>query len=475
MKKILALFLVFLAFSSCTKLEDLNKNIKDPTSVSGESLFTGAQKNLFDQMVTPNVNRNIYRLVVQYWAETTYFDESNYDLTTRTIMDNQWTTMYRDVLQDFDRSYSIISSASPAAGEPAAVKPNKLAILEVMTVFTYSTCVETWGNVPYTQALDPNVLLPAYDDGLTVYKDLIARLDAAIQQMDVTAGSFGGADNMYGGDVTMWKKFANSLKLHMALLLADVDAAYAQPLAEAAAPGVMTSNDDNAKIVYLSAQPNDNPVYENLVASGRNDFVITNTLVDPMNTLADPRQPFYYNKVVDSYIGGVPGASNDFSAFSHVSDKIEAATFEGTIFDYSQTEFLLAIAAARGWNVGGTPEDHYKKGIEASILYWGGTAADVTTYLANSKVAYATADGDWKQKIGTQFWYALYNRGFEAWTQFRLLDYPVLVAPPDALSVFPMRYPYPIAEQTLNGTNYKAASAAIGGDDVGTKLFWDKY
>ena len=88
MKNIFAIFLVFLLFSSCTKLEDLNKNIKDPSSVPGESLFTGAQKYLADEMTTPNVNRNICRLLVQYWVETTYTDESNYDITTRPIPGN---------------------------------------------------------------------------------------------------------------------------------------------------------------------------------------------------------------------------------------------------------------------------------------------------------------------------------------------------------------------------------------------------
>ncbi len=90
MKNIVAIFLVFLLFSSCTKLEDLNENIKDPAEVSGESLFTGAQKYLADQMVSPNVNMNIFRLFAQYWTETTYVDESNYDITTRPIPQNHW-------------------------------------------------------------------------------------------------------------------------------------------------------------------------------------------------------------------------------------------------------------------------------------------------------------------------------------------------------------------------------------------------
>jgi Susd and RagB outer membrane lipoprotein len=69
----------------------------------------------------------------------------------------------------------------------------------------------------------------------------------------------------------------------------------------------------------------------------------------------------------------------------------------------------------------------------------------------------------------------LYNRGLEAWTEWRRLDYPVLVAPVDALSEIPVRYTYPVQEQNLNVTNYTEAASAIGGDEVTTKIFWDKF
>jgi len=86
MNKILVLLLsVFLVINACEDFDDLNNNTKDPAEVSGESLFTNAQKNMFDQMITPNVNLNIFRMFAQYWTETTYPDESNYDLDTRTI------------------------------------------------------------------------------------------------------------------------------------------------------------------------------------------------------------------------------------------------------------------------------------------------------------------------------------------------------------------------------------------------------
>ncbi|HOY30470.1 MAG TPA: SusD/RagB family nutrient-binding outer membrane lipoprotein [Bacteroidales bacterium] len=477
MKKILALLLVILLFSACKKLEDLNENTKDPAEVTGESLFTNAQKSLFDQMVSSNVNLNIFRMFAQYWTETTYTDEANYDLVTRTIPDNHWDILYRDVLKDLKESAKVIGETDYPTDASPKIKSNKLAIVEIMSIYTWSVLVETFGNIPYSEALDIDKPTPKYDDGLTVYKDLIARLNTAIAGLDPSWGSFDMADNMYYGNVSQWLKFAYSLKLKMGLVLADADAAYAQTVVEAAAPHVFLSNADNARLIYASSQPNANPIYDDLVASGRHDFVAANTIVDAMNALDDPRRPFYFTLAPDTnvYIGGEYGASNDFTQYSHVADKIQLPTFEGIILDYAEIEFYLAEAAARGFAVGGTAEGHYNNAITASISYWGGTPGEIATYLSNTAVAYTTATGTWQQKIGTQMWIALYNRGFEAWTNWRRYDYPVLVAPPDAMTDLPVRFTYPIAEQTLNGANYSSASSAIGGDDVTTKLFWDKF
>lgn len=473
MKNILAIFMVFLLFSSCSKLEDLNNNIKDPTKVPGESLFTGAQSALIKQMVSPNVNSNIFRMFVQQWTETTYIDEANYDIVTRPIPGNFWNTLYRDVLMNFKESAKVLSADGDLPGDDPAVLQNKLAICEIMTVYTYSVLVETFGDIPYSQALGDN-LLPGYDDGLTVYKDLIDRLNAAIAKLNQNQGSFGGYDNMYNGDVIGWFKFANSLKLRMGLLLADVDAALAKTTVEAAAPNVIDDNAYNAAITFKTSQPNNNPANENLVLSGRNDFVAANTLVDVMNDLADPRRAFFFTDLNGEYIGGIYGASNDFTQFSHVNPTLTEPDYEGMMFDLAETEFLLAEAAERGFSVGGTAAEHYAHGIIASCDYYGVASSDRDAYLASAKVAYSSAAGDWKEKIGMQKWIALYNRGFESWTAFRMLDYPKLVAPPDADTPLPIRLTYPVSEQTLNGDSRAAAAAKIGGDKVTTKLFWDK-
>ncbi len=486
MKKIFLLIfsLSTVLFSCSDDITGLNEDTKNPTAVPADNLFTYAEKSIVDQMVSTNVNSNVFRLFVQQWTETTYTDESNYDVDTRSIPKNHFNTLYRDVIKNLTDSKNVLSkevytgSSTEIAAKEAA-RANKNQIIDIMIAYSYSVLVDTFGDIPYSQAIDlDNHPFPKYDDGMAIYKDLIVRLTAASTALNTANTSFGDADLIYHGDVAKWKKFANSLRLKLAINLDDTDHAYASTEALAAVTdGIITANIENTALKYLSAQPNTNPIYVDVVASERDDFVPTSTIIDQMNTLSDPRRPMFFTTKAGTtdFVGGTPGASNNFANFSHIGTKIIAPDFEGMLIDYAQVEFLLAEAVERGIAVGGTAATHYNNAVTASLSYWGVAPADITTYLAQPTVAYATATGTWKQKIGEQAYLALYNNGFECWTSYRRLDFPVLTAPADAdPQSVPTRYTYPKSEQTLNKSNYDAAAIAIGGDDLTTKIFWDK-
>ena len=185
--------------------------------------------------------------------------------------------------------------------------------------------------------------------------------------------------------------------------------------------------------------------------------------------------PFYFKDPVDGeYLGGVYGDNNNFNAFSHPGELQEDPTWPGVLMGYSEVAFMLADAKARGYNVGGSgPEEFYNAGIEASILLWGGSAADVTAYQAEPGVAWATATGTAQQKIAMQKWLALYDQGFEAWSSYRLYDYPVLPIAAQAGVPTPTRYTYPVTEYSLNEENVLAAGKVLGGDEKSSKVFWD--
>lgn len=472
----IVIFSMVLTTSCVDSLDDYNIDQKRPSSAPPETLFTSSLKQLADAITTPNVNNNNFRLYIQQWATTTYLQEPRYDMTSRIIPQNLWQSIYKDVIADLRESKRLLNEDELLA---ASDKEVQLAQIDIVEIYAWSVLVTTFGNVPYSEAFDFQNPTPVYDDASTIYNDLLNRLDAALTSLTVDGTGFQAADLLYDGDLDQWIKFGNSLKLKMGMLLADVDNSKAKSLVEAAAPNVFTSNADNARFPYLSSPPNNNQISANLnpAFSTRQDYVIAGAFIDTMNDRNDPRRPFYFTMVDGEYIGGNYGFANAYADFSHVSDKTIAPDFEALLLDYSEVEFLLAEAIERGFAVGGTAEEHYNAAVRASIIYWGGTPGDATTYLAQSNVAYGTAAGTYKEKIGVQKWIALNNRGIDAWIEWRKFDYPALLPPsggsaPVGLQI-PVRLIYPINEQTLNGENREAAAAAIGGDVATTKLWWD--
>jgi len=471
MKKIFITILsVFTILASCDVSDSLNVDQKNPSNVPASGLFANGLRNLFDQMNSANSNNNVLRLYSQYWAQTTYPEESQYNQVTRNIGGNNWNAMYRDVLQDLKGAKELLATSNEDDIE------NKVAIISIIEVYAYTVLVDYFGDVPYTQALDPLNPSPAYDDAETIYLDLFTKLNAAITALDETGSGFAsGQDPVYGGDVSLWKKAANSLKLRMAMRLADSNPAVSKQMAEAAAAGSILDNADNFGIAYLGAAPNTNPLWVTLVQSGRDDFVAANTFVDALNPLNDPRLPSFFTTINGIYDGGIYGDANAASGFSSISDLMKDPSLPGNIMTAAEVHFLLAEATERGYAVGGNAEGHYNAGVTSSITEWGGTQAEATAYLAQGSVAYGTAAGDWKQKVGTQKWIAMFNNGMEGWTTYRLLDQPTLNAPPGmSVSDIPTRFLYPVSEATLNGDSYNAAATAIGGDTKTTKLFFDK-
>jgi hypothetical protein len=480
-KFILFIVVIVAAITSCKKLEDLNVNEKAATNVPSETLFTNATRGLTDQIATSSNNFNVLRLFAQYWSGCTYVDETRYDIVSRPIPNNEFVSVYRDALSDLKECKRVVATESSVISTDAE-KKNKSAITEILSVYAFEREVDIFGNIPYSEALDPNNISPKYDDAQSIYAALFARLDAAINDLDPSAGSFGSADVLYGGNVAKWKLFANSLKVKMAITVSDVPALSPGPkIASAIASGVFTSSADNAAFPYIATPANANPVWTNIVSANRKDWVASNTIVDLMNSLSDPRRNKYFAGNLKDvggnpiYVGGIYGSLNTYASYTQLNPTILAADRKANLLDYTEIQFYLAEAAARGF-IPGAPDAYYNEGIKSSILFWGGTQAEVDAYLLNPNVNYATAPGTFKQKIATQAWLAYYDRGDIGWTTWRRLDAPTFNPPKNMTNAdIPVRYLYPHTEQTLNPANYTQAAAAIGGDAKSTKLFWDKF
>ncbi|HDZ14569.1 hypothetical protein LCGC14_0539380 [marine sediment metagenome] len=474
MKKQIILLLTVAFTISCSDFGDLNEDPKSATVVPAATLYANGTRNLVDLMTESSVNINIFRFMAQSWTSTTYTDEPNYDLKVRDQPGNFWDGMYTDVLRDLDETRNVINNGDNGGIDPAVIQ-NQLASISILEVFTYHVMVDTYGDVPFTQALDIQNVNPQYDDDTAIYTAIITKLNEAINSINVNAGSFGSSDLLYAGDMAGFRKFANSLKLRMAVRIAQIDPGTAATMAsEAIASGVFESNADNANFQYLEASPNTNPVWTDLVESGRQDFIPSDIVVDIMVGLDDPRIPIFFRPNLGDgvYRGGAYGENAPYADHTNLGDIFHTPDTEGILMDFPEVSFLLAEAEELGLaDPAGTPQENYNAAVTASLEYWGAEGA--AGYLAQPNVAYATAAPTWQETVAVQKWIHLFNRGFEAWTTYRLYGAPALKTTPFSNEQPPRRYTYPNDEPSVNGPGYQAAASAMGGDEKTSRVFWD--
>jgi len=468
MKKLLFAAAAALTITSCTSdLSDLNVNGKAPESVPSGALFANAVMGYYDFDAVQNVNLNNLRLWSQHWTQTTYTDESNFQLNERDVNGSTFVRMYVTVIRDCEEARTAVMNGP----ESAAAKAASVAAIEVMEVMAYQYLVDLFGDVPYSEALsETNV--PKYDAGSAIYMDLLARLDAATADLSGSS-TFGSSDIIYGGDAAAWKKAANSLMLRMAVRMIGYDAAAAKSWGEKAiAGGVFTSSADDMRLYYSSAPPHTHPMWETLVQSGRTDYVASATLGDVLNGLADPRRAGFFKNLggSDSIIGAPHGYQVNYYDYSQPGAALEDPTWSHAAISYVEVEFLMAHAAVAGWAGASDAATHYENGIRASIEEWGGSSADADAYMMHPLVAFSSTTA--ATQIGVQKWIAMYSNAFEAYAAVRMYDLPMQTAAL-AGTVTPTRYSYPLDEYSLNTTNVQAAAANYGGDDTFAKVFWD--
>ena len=179
---------MLVSLAACKKnITSLNIDTKRPSEVPAATLFSYATKSYSDAVTSASVNTNVFRFTTSQWAMVTYQDEAQYDFGTRNIPQAWWTTMYREVLQNLTQSSTIIKANATLN---AGIKSNQLAIIDIMQVLAFSTLVNTFGNVPYSQAIDQQNLFPKYDDAKTISLDLLKRLNTDISQLNTASAGF---------------------------------------------------------------------------------------------------------------------------------------------------------------------------------------------------------------------------------------------------------------------------------------------
>jgi hypothetical protein len=520
--------LSLLAVASCTKnFKDYNTNPNNATeemmqydNLSTGVFFSQMQQNIFPVAQQPSFGDEMYQ-VVQNLAGDVY---SGYMGASNNWFGGSNNTTYNLIpgwySQGFNRSFLSVLPAwlsIKRKAEKDVSARHVLALADIIKVASVHRTTDMYGPLPYLQFGSGSLTTP-YDGQDVIYNSFFADLDSSINVLTQYVQNFPGAkplakyDLIYGGDYVKWVRFANSLKLRLAMRIVYVDPTKARLMAESAVShplGVLSTNDDNAVLKSGNGVQIHNPLQ--IICFNFDDVRMGANMESFLKGFSDPRLPMMFNKAPDGNYHGIRNGIN-------IANKSLYTTPFSTLNVASETPlrwmvaaemyFLKAEGAARGWSMGGTAQSFYQAGIQSSFDLW--AAGSSVTYAQDSlsrPAAYvdpsnagnnvsagaslSTIMVKWREvdafevkleKILTQKWIAMYPDGQEAWSEFRRTRYP---------KIFPVvinnsgglittatqirRLPFPQSEYQSNASGVASGVAALGGaDHGGSKLWWDK-
>lgn len=386
------------------------------------------------------------------------------------------------------------------------------ALNSVLRVLAMSRLCDQYGPIIYSK-YGQSLTGGEYDSGPDAYKLFFKELTDAVKVLETYSAKksalFTGFDMAYSGDLKKWMRMANSLRLRLAMRIVKYDPALAREQAEAAidAPGGLMLA--NADIFTISGASYRHPLAS---LSGRNEWNevhVNANIVSIMGGYGDARLDKYVVKAPDTdRVIGIRSGIRDLDVLQEDYKKILSNLYVTDpaqpviLFAPAETHFLLAEAALRGWNTGGSAKAHYEDGVRTSFEQWGAALGD---YLDSSRTPApfvdalrsefdspamsavtprwddATTDEQRFEKICTQRWIAVYPEGMNGWAIVRRTGYPKLlpVLENNSQGVIPTelgvrRLEYTLSEKTNNPTGYAQAVTLLGGPDTGaTRVFWD--
>lgn len=526
------ILLVFFVLGCTKNFDKIDENPNRPAEVTTPTLLTGAMKGLCDDIYDEWWGGRQSLLWAQYWCQRNYPSEDRYGI--RQNIDNQyWRLIYHDVMNLVE---VIRLNKDPELKSKAAVygdNNNQIAVATILKVWAMQIMTDTWGDIPYSEAfrgtIDPatSIPTPKYDKQSDIYASFLSELKAAVDMIDVTPGTgFSTGDVIFEGDMEKWKKFGNSLRLRVAMRMANTDnyTAANAILTEVGEDGLMTSNGDNAEFPYVGGGAVNSPLYDAFWTNARNDFTTCKTLVnllkgvdDTLNGkinpvkvagMVDPRLAIYSRPRKGAYIGMPYGmAEAETQAYwkkaicpsfygpaaysSTTAPVILNPKYAPVFMEYAEVKFMLS-------ELKGFSQAEYADGVLASIEHWrdvstkleGWDAATVSEFDSITDLYMAAIPPASKEVVLTHKYLAFFNQAYQAWAEYRRTGEPSYLLQPGEISsvdndgnpiyfepliiitTIPWRLTYPQQEYTVNGTNVTAAASAIGGDYMSTKLWW---
>ncbi len=471
--KLVALALSSLVLFGCSKsiddFGDMNVNPNSTPIPVTSALLTNVLSGIGGTAV--GITPGYY---CQYFSQTQYTDESRY-----TPPQADFDGYYSGALYDLQNIINV--NSDPKYKDLAALggsNANQIAIARILKAYYYQIVTDYWGDVPYTQALKGNSDI-AYDKQSAIYPALIAELKAAVAQFD--AGTTVKGDIIYSGSTAKWTKFANSLRMMMALRLSKIDPTTGK--AEfALALGTNNFIDaaaDNFTVNYPGGAFL-NPWYNNYLT--RKDQGVSSFVTGMQAANSDPRAAAFGSSTVGIPYGLTRDLASSFvsanPSWAYVLPSAKrAANSPVIVLSSSQLKFARAEAAKLGWT-SETAATLYANGVKENMTDWGVfTQAAYDAYM----LTVALNGTDDLKLINTQAYLAFYPNGFQGWCNWRRSGFPVLTPTAYAANVskqIPRRYMYGTREYSTNSKNVTAAAANYSGSDgvnsSDAKVWWDK-
>lgn len=381
----------------------------------------------------------------------------------------------------------------------------------MLRIFGTVRISDLYGPTPFSMIGGGTSYQVEYDDMPDLYNAMFEELDAAITGLKAAStgnanATFAGIDPIYQGDIAKWAKFANTLKLRMALRIVNANPNLAKTKAEEAAndpAGLISSPADAA---WSSNIPGGNSLHK--VTASWNEGRISSDITSYMNGYSDPRLPLYAKKATDgTYNGMRHGVYKYATGYKDYSLTIYESTDKLLAISASESWFLRAEGALRGWNMGGTAKELYEQGIRtsmterkvedaAAVTAYLESTATPANYVATDNSAYSVSaqtticpkfdeNASFEtnlERIIVQKWLGNFPNGWESWADFRRTGYPKWFPIYQNLATDGVttdrgmrRIPFPQTEFNTNEANVKKAIQMLGGpDNSATDLWWAK-
>lgn len=510
-KAISIILLASLFLTGCEKdFDELNSNPNAAEKGFTPYLFTYAQRSLSFFIYDSWFSGRMLTLASQQMCQRNYTTEDRYDFrepTTNTYFRNFYG--YLNNLEEVIR----LNTDEKTKTDMAAFGDNNAQIASAMILkaWAFQVITDTWGDVPYSQALQPREFAtPVYDKQEDIYNDLLVKLKSASDMITPGMKGWTSGDIIFEGNMDNWRRFSNSLRLRIALRMGNM--AEAQ---NAISDGVFESNDQSALFRFVGGgAPGDAPFYSAYFVDNRNDFTMTKQLVNmmkgmddpdirpggfanPFSGIADPRLPIYRGPGMDDETVGAPYGLDDpgmkafinantntinYKPASGVYGVIVAADFPSILLDYPTVCFM--ISEVNNWD-----KTWFEKGVTASMELWG--VADGAAYVT-AVLAKFDAAGDKAEVVITQKYIHLFTQSPEAWSEYRRTGYPLSIVKPGEVTYVAdgtpitfepinssgtdivQRFKYATSEATLNKANLKEAIDRQGPDTYATQVWWAK-